>query len=74
MPDNTKTLGSAIAGGVITVSLMQTLQEKGLLSVNECRDVLNQALRALNPSANPEEGVAATIIGSLLRDRYPAHG
>jgi hypothetical protein len=73
MPDNARTMGNAIAGGVIAVSLMQTLQEKGLLSVDECRGVLGKALRALNPSIGPEEGAAALLIGSLLRDQYPAH-
>ena len=50
MPDNNRTLGNAIAGGVITVSLMQTLQEKGLLSVDECRGVSVKPSARSNPA------------------------
>jgi hypothetical protein len=73
--NNTKSLGHAIAGGVIAGALMTKLADKGLLSVDDCRDILDTALRAIGTFPRTEEDAfASRIIQSMLRDHFPARG
>ena len=44
-PGDKLALGSAIAGGAIVAALIEVLLDKGILSVEESRTVLDHALR-----------------------------
>jgi hypothetical protein len=68
-------LSSAIAGGVIAVSLLDKLLAKDVLTLDEARDVLDTALRAVSPYAQAGEVNfdAAQIIMGLLSGKYSAH-
>jgi hypothetical protein len=48
-PGDKLALGSAIAGGAIVAALIEALLDKGILSVEESRTVLDHALRRLPP-------------------------
>jgi hypothetical protein len=64
-------LGSAIAGGAIVTALLEVLLEKGTLSVEEARTVLERALRNVGfhqRAAGARE--AAGAITKLMRGRF----
>jgi hypothetical protein len=68
-------LGSAIAGGAIVTALLEVLLEKGTLSVEEARTVLERALRNVGfhqRSAGARE--AADAITKLMRGRFAERG
>ena len=45
-------LASAIAGGAITAALIETLLDKGVLTLDEARAILNSAMRSISPYAS----------------------
>ena len=61
--------GSAIAGGFLSVALIETLVEKGILSLADARLVTDRALNALKPHCNtaPIGFFAAEVIGGLQK-------
>lgn len=64
-------LGSAIAGGAIVTALLEVLLEKGTLSVEEARTILERALRNVGfhqRAAGARE--AADAITKLMRGRF----
>jgi hypothetical protein len=63
----------AIAGGIITVALMEFLVEKGVLSNDEVRGILETAHRRIVPIAgsNNNAQIAAQIVSDLLTRRFP---
>ena len=64
-------LGSAIAGGAIVTALLEMLLEKGTLSVEEARTVLERALRNVGfqqRAAGARE--AADAITKWMRGRF----
>jgi hypothetical protein len=64
-------LGSAIAGGAITAALMEVLFDKGILTLDESRDILKRAMQSVSPYAQSEVGyVASNMIGDLLRGKF----
>lgn len=66
-------LGSAIAGGAIAAALLETLLEKGMLSLEESRAILERALRNVGfhqRSTGARE--AADVITKLMRGRFSA--
>jgi hypothetical protein len=66
-------LGSAIAGGAIAAALIETLFDKGTLTFEESRTVLDRALRNVgfhHPANGARE--AADIITKLMRGRFSA--
>jgi hypothetical protein len=66
-------LGSAIAGGAITIALIETLFDKGDLSLDEARGVLLRAMQMVGPYAQTEVGyVASNTVGDLLRGKFSA--
>lgn len=63
--------GTALAGSVVAISLLETLHDKGVLSLSESRSVLERANRALGPLIGTNEGAAAhQIIASALRNQF----
>jgi hypothetical protein len=73
MPASNLAIGSAIAGGAIAAALVETLFDKGILTLEDTRAVLNRAMNLTGPHAQTDGGFeAGQIIASLLRDRFPA--
>jgi hypothetical protein len=65
--------GSSLAGGLIATVLLDTLRNKGILSLDECRSILDKALRAVGPDIHSAEGGAASrLIAGLLSGHYSA--
>ena len=57
---------SAIAGGAISVSLIDTLVEKGVLTKDDALSILREAQSKLQPFLSvPDAALAANIINSL---------
>ena len=48
-------LASAIAGGAITAALIETLFDKGVLTLDEARAILNSAMRSISPYVQESE-------------------
>jgi hypothetical protein len=73
-PPPNPALASAIAGGVIAVTLIDKLLAKDILTLDEARDVLQAALQALSPhiQASPENFDAAQIVMGLLGGKFSA--
>jgi hypothetical protein len=73
-PPPNPALASAIAGGVIAVALIDKLMAKDLLTLDEAREVLHAAMRAVSPhvQAAPENFQASQIIGGLLAGKFSA--
>jgi polyhydroxyalkanoate synthesis regulator phasin len=67
-------LASAIAGGAITAALIETLFDKGVLTLDEARAILNSAMRSISPYVQEGEAAfeASQIIGGLLRGKFSA--
>ncbi len=73
MADNeTKPKAAALVGGLIAAALLDKLFEKGILTLDESRDVLQSALRSNGPHIQSPEGFEASqILGSLIRAKNP---
>jgi hypothetical protein len=70
-----KATGIGLAGGAVVAALLDTLHTKGVLTLNESRDVLEAAMRALAPHMRTPAGYEASqIIGALQRGRFTARG
>jgi len=73
MPASSLALGSAIAGGAIAAALVETLFDKGVLTLEDARAVLTRAMSLTGLHTQTDGGFeAGQIIASLLRDRFPA--
>ena len=70
---NKLVLGSAIAGGAIAAALIETLFDKGALTLEESRTVLARALRTVG-FHHQADGAheAVDIITGLMRGRFSA--
>jgi polyhydroxyalkanoate synthesis regulator phasin len=68
-------LGSAIAGGAIATALIETLFDKGALTREESRAILDRALRNVS-FHNRADGAREAIdtITKLMRGWFSAHG
>jgi polyhydroxyalkanoate synthesis regulator phasin len=70
-PGDKLALGSAIAGGAIVAALIEVLLDKGILSVEEARTVLDRALRNVGFHQRADGGrEAADLITKLMRGRF----
>jgi hypothetical protein len=65
-----KMFGVSLAGGVVGCGLLGTLYAKGILTLEESRNILDDALRAIGPYAQSPEGFQAMQIIGLLRGRF----
>ncbi len=65
-----KMIGVGLAGGVVICALLDTLHAKGILTLEESRNILDDALRAVGPYAQSPEGFEAMQIIGLLRGRF----
>ena len=70
-----KTLGLAIAGGALASALLDVLYSKNILSLEEARDVLENAIKLLEPhskSTGASDGAfeAEGIIKAMLLSRF----
>jgi hypothetical protein len=73
MPNGDDALGTALAGGAIATALLETLFDKGILTLDESRAVLHSAINSLTPAMHSESGVhAARIIGALESGKFSA--
>ncbi|WP_400769408.1 hypothetical protein [Methylosinus sporium] len=71
--DNSLVKGTALAGAAIAVATIEALFDKGILSLQESRAILDHAMRALGPSMQTPEGYAASqIIAGFLRGKFSA--
>jgi len=63
----------ALAGGAIVSALLDTLVEKGILTIPEMRAVLLKAINGIGPYAQTTVGYEASgMIATIMRDRFPA--
>jgi hypothetical protein len=66
-------LGTAIAGGAIAVALLETLHDKGVLTLEEARAVLERALGIAGTYAQANGGFEAlNIITEQMRGKFTA--
>jgi hypothetical protein len=73
--ESDKIAGAGLAGGAVVAALLDTLHTKGVLSLDECRGVLDAAMKALTPHMRTPAGFEASqIIATLLRGRFTARG
>jgi len=74
MTTETRTLGMTVAGSAITTALLGALCDKGLLTLDEARGVLNSALKIVGThSQNPGAYEASGIISNMMTSRFSAH-
>jgi hypothetical protein len=65
--------GSGLAGGVIAAAMLDMLRRKNILSLDECRQVLNVAMKAISPDTKTPEGLAASqAIAGMLNGQFSA--
>ncbi len=65
--------GNALAGGAVAASLVETLFDKGILTLDEARGVLDRASRCLSPVVSTPAGIhAARVIGGMLQTKFSA--
>jgi hypothetical protein len=62
--------GVGLAGGLVISALLDTLHAKGILTLEESRNVLDAALASIGPCAESREGFEATQVIGLLRARF----
>jgi hypothetical protein len=68
-----RTFAMALAGGAIATALLDTLHEKGVLTLDESRAVLDRAFKQLGTVASQEGGYEAVgIVSSMMSGRYSA--
>ena len=71
----TQAQAAALAGGAVASALLQTLFDKGILTLDESRTVLDRAMRSLGLVIQSPEGmIAAKIIAELQRGKFSARG
>lgn len=74
MADNeTRAKATALTGACIATALLDTLHSKGILTLDEARDVLKSAMQqiGLNSQA-PEAYVASGMISTMLSGKFTA--
>jgi len=71
---NAQALGPAIAGGAMTAALIEVLFDKGVLTLDESRDVLKNAMRKIGIQVQSAEGAFAAhqLLGSMLTGKFSA--
>ena len=74
MPNGTSdAMGTALAGGAIAAALLEVLYDKGLLTLEDSRSVLDRAAHGLTPVIHSPGGFdAARVIGDLQRGKFSA--
>jgi hypothetical protein len=71
MAIDANTIGAARAGGAIATALIEVLHDKGILSLEDARAVLDRSLKAIGGSG--EGAVEATqIIAGMMKGRFSA--
>ena len=70
-----KIAGAGLAAGAVVAALLEVLHSKGALTLDESRNILDMAMRAVAPHMrNPAGFEASQIIGALQRGRFSARG
>jgi polyhydroxyalkanoate synthesis regulator phasin len=63
--------GSALAGGLLAAALLDALVDKGALTIDDARSVIDKAMRALGPDIQTPVGYTASqVLQSLLVGKY----
>lgn len=64
----------AIAGGAISSALIERLLDKGTLTLEEARGVLDSAMRSISPHLQSSQDAfkASQIIMGLMRGKFSA--
>jgi hypothetical protein len=65
--------GIALAGGKVASALLDLLVEKGIITKDDARTVLNNAIKA-SPMPDVDTVSANGIIASMLSGKYSARG
>jgi hypothetical protein len=67
-----KDIGGALAGGLIANALLCKLMDKGILSTDDAKNVLQNARKAIGygPVMNLQDKAAADVLDSLIA-RFP---
>jgi hypothetical protein len=64
---------TGLAGGAIAIELLETLFDKGVLSLDDSRGILERAMKSLGPVMQSPNGLhAARIIGALQTGKFSA--
>jgi len=72
---STQAQATALAGGAVAYALLDTLFDKGILTLDESRSVLDRAMHSLGLVIQSPEGmIAAKIIAELQRGKFSARG
>jgi hypothetical protein len=68
-----RALGTALAGGAIAAATLEALFDKGILSLEESRAVLDKAMMALGPIGSDAVN-ARRIVASMMAGKFSARG
>jgi hypothetical protein len=69
-----RAIGTGLAGGAISIALLETLLEKNILTLDEARTVLRRALATATVHARSPAGAEAyRIITELARGWFSEH-
>lgn len=64
---------TGLAGGTIGIEVLESLFDKGILSLDEARGILDRAMKSLTPIMQTPNGLhAARIIGALQTGKFSA--
>jgi hypothetical protein len=69
-------MGEALAGGAIASATLEALFDKGIITLDEGRGILDKAARSLGPVIQTAPGghQAIQIIGALQRGKFSTRG
>jgi hypothetical protein len=71
---NERAIGTALAGGVLAAATLEALFDKGLLTLDEARAVLDKTMIDLGSVGQAEGAVyARRLIASLQSGKFSAH-
>ncbi|HEY5064347.1 MAG TPA: hypothetical protein VIJ04_05890 [Xanthobacteraceae bacterium] len=66
---------TGLAGGVLVGALLETLMEKGIFDLADCRAILDRGINSLGPLMQTPNGIqAAQIIGAMKAGKFSARG
>jgi hypothetical protein len=68
-----RTMASALAGGAVAAATLEALFDKGLLTLDEARSVLDKAMMALGPFGS-DAANARRIVASMMAGKFSARG
>jgi hypothetical protein len=70
--NETRARATSLVGACIASALLDALEAKGLLTLDEARGVLQNAMREVGVNKVPEAYIASGMIGNMLSGRFTA--